>query len=120
MRAYKVVKIRGSRLRSCIIMGKTAGVTYIPGKEVHAPEWLAERGYHLCVFKRLDDAKNFRLGSNRQRIWLVDIKGVIRNLPPILNSTWIPFKDMSHAGGRWPSGTIMAKSVTLIKEVEIK
>lgn len=119
MRAYKVIEKRRDKLRSCIVIGKNAAVTYIPKKAVYAPEWLAKKGYHLCVFRKLDNAKRFA-GRRSHKIWLANIRGIILHLPRPLDTSFLTTKNIVGAGGSWPVGTIMAKSVTLIKEVKIK
>lgn len=112
MKAYKVVLPENGKLRSCIMRRRNAIRTYVPGKETYTPKWLANRGYYLCVFRTLVQARHFAIDG--ERIWLASVRGILRKLPPMLCMQYVPFQQTKDS---WPEGTIMVKSVKLIEEV---
>lgn len=65
-----------------------ARVQYRVGKWVKAPDWLAEKGYHLFVFDTLENATREASGHNPSfvNIWECEIRGLFRTLPPFLSS----------------------------------
>lgn len=119
MRAYKVLKKRLGKLQSCIVKGNYVAVTYVQGKPVYAPKWLAKKGYHLCIFRRVKEARNFAINHDMEdRIWLVNARGIILDLPPILNLDVLSQRRIEAVGGGWPFGTIMGKSLTLVRKIK--
>jgi len=112
--AYKVLR-KGS-LRS-IYAPYPASVYYEPGRWVEASIWLARRGYHLMVFKTLEDARLFR-SSGLHVIWLCEVEGVETGLPEICCMLGLYNGQLEPVGGFWPEGTIMARKVKLVKIVE--
>ena len=110
---YKVTR-RGNI--SAVVNGH-ASVIYSKDKYVTAPDWLAERGYYLTVFKSLRAAKAFAWGEHE--IWECKVKE--------LQNTRLPFRDMAElahgrlglgSGGAYPAGTTWAKEVKLIRRVQ--
>jgi len=119
MRAYKVLFSHvDGRLGSFFAPGD-ADTTYIPGEVTVAPQYLANAGYHLCCFDSLEVARKW----DDQRwncVWEVEAEGILYELPPMLAfidyaKCFTPVPDHSCS---WPTGTIMAERVTLIREIE--
>lgn len=96
-------------------------VKYIIGEWVEAPTAFAEKGYHLTYFSELERAQKEGLGCPR-KIWECEVDGVLSKLPPMVYSfdvENIPYgKGYTKNPNGWPSGTMMAKRIRLIKEVK--
>lgn len=103
-----------------IVSNQTSGlalVEYKKDKFVQAPRWLAEKGYHCCVFLSLDDALTF---CNQQGgiVWAARLHGVC-NPNPMLRVRSLskgrldPFHHVS-----WPKGTYFARDVKLLARVK--
>lgn len=116
---YKVVEARKNRANtaeryySAIACGDF-GVEYLISKWVMAPEWLRDKGYNLLVFDDLEAAKRLAKEADYFRIFLVNIEGIEKELPP--------FRSMLSGaiigdGKRWPVGTVMVEKVKLTKQV---
>lgn len=93
---------------------------YPKEKFVQAPEWLAESGYHCCVFLSLKKAMQFNSCSNSSwQIWAVRLHGVHK--PKVgmmlLGSIVAGFHSEQVSG--WPTGTYFAKSVKLLARVNV-
>lgn len=111
MLRYKVVNNFDGTITSYVV-GGLAQITYEIGVPARAPEWLARKGLHPFVFATLEDALDFANGiiylcetteeMKVDYIYNVDELGDGHIAPSI----WEP-----------PSGSLMAKTVTLIREV---
>jgi len=128
---YKVLKsYRHNRILVSLIVGAEAGVIYGIGEPAYAPPWLAERGYHLTVFRTLKLAKRYRSECargfyyNRLEVWRVSAKSRIQPLPTIMD--WrsiergliIPYVGYCSEGViDWPEGTEMYEEITLLERV---
>lgn len=116
---YKVVLPDRWGLRSSVVHG-TATARYGVNTWATAPEWLAEKGYHLLVFDNYDSALDF--ASEEEIIYTCEVEGVIEDLPPVCN----PFILGDYSSdltvlekdeyNDWPKGTVMAKKVMLKEE----
>ena len=119
MKAYKIVKkLSDGRLVSFSTTGK-AQVEYKPQLYVQAPDFLRERGYHLCCFRELKQAMDWARFCRNVEVWECEIEPVWQ-LPPC----GIIFEDgeisVIHEW-EWPSGTVMARKVKLVKKLmEVK
>ena len=120
MKYYKVINNREGNLSSAILPSYHEGFTkYSLEHWIGAPKKLAAAGYHLSVFKNQKTARLFlkSLQIGDRRLYQCKVRGVIRNLPPIRMTRdtkfGIPFED-----DMWPKGTVMAKEVMLIHEVQ--
>jgi len=112
---YKVVyEIIDGNLMSCVAGGK-AQVEYKINEWAKAPKWLADKGYHLCVFKTKKDM--FESGFIG-RYFIVEIKNKIKKLPKFCNAADIHHGIIIENDRDWPEGTVMAKQVKLIREVK--
>ena len=104
-----------------------------------APQYLADRGYHLLVFARRKDARKFKQDFLGRRgnysIWIVEVGGVVLfddELPRILYGgdfndsdqlartlSWLelpPDGWKSKLHSKWPPGTVMAERVKLVRK----
>jgi hypothetical protein len=115
---YKVVLDMGDDLLSCWVDGK-AQVEYKINKWVSAPNWLTDKGYHLCVFKSLKVAKIYLLVViPRCCIFECEVKGIKTKLPIMLGVDNLMNGEFYPICNKWPQGTVMAKQVKLIREVK--
>ena len=118
---YKIVGLDGeNNLSSLIVFGK-ARKTYEPGIAHRAPKWLAGMGYHLIAFDRLENALHFtRKWRNASfRIWECEATGVFGDLPkPLSQFDLCEGKIILPATGLWPRGTVMCKTLKLVREVK--
>ncbi len=117
---YKIIKKDGKQLCSSWVTGE-AQVTYVKGKWMKAPEWLAGLGYHLLVYKTLEEAVEDCLMLNFMcscEIWKCRVKGIIKNMPPAGSTDKLAHGHLYAANFyRWPVGTVMVQSLKLTKKV---
>ena len=120
MIVYKVVqRTYPDKLISVIMTGK-ASIQYYPNIVCTAPKWLADKGYHLMAFKRFKDARYFAVGN--QQIWRAEVTETTSNLPERLFISVLHKGKVIPSGGKtdgktWPRGTVMCKTIKLIKKV---
>ena len=115
MIAYKVVYHKRNKYSSAFI-GGFAKVTYLKEKENFPPDWLAEKGYGICCFETLRQAKRFAITNNTPIIWKV--KGTKIPLQPHANMIELEEeRKITTSKFLFPKGTIMLKSVTFIEEL---
>lgn len=117
---YKVVHMGQepyeSKTYSSRIVDGYAEVEYKEGKFVHAPRWLARRGYHLLVFDSIERAVEF-VGYQSASIWESEATGEVE-LPPFLDGHVLGYyKKFVEDYGTWPKGTKMYKRVKLLRRV---
>lgn|GEM_PF-2843074 len=128
---YKLTTELDGKQYSFFVSGTNAGIEYKINEWVKAPKWLAEKGYHLFVFNNLKNVKRFvegfgfnkttRLCYNKTtRLWLCEIEDKFDTLPYYI-STWnlLVGSTMPNIDCTFPKGTVMAKKVKLIKQVEM-
>jgi hypothetical protein len=131
IKVYKV--LYRSDWHSLVASGK-ALTHYSQDHWTRAPRWLAKNGYHLICFLSLRDALQFmnRMEYKRGRtmvIWEAEAHSVTFALPSICNLYHLHdghFKPNPSSilgasilgAGFWPSGTLMAKEIRLIRKVE--
>jgi len=119
MKGYKVVKVgpKGG-LKSCIVEGK-ALVRYRRNRFNTAPKWLVKMGNYLTFFTSLRSAKIFKLYTEDEQIWSVQVLDVFKPS----SEQKFGYNDLKYgkiifkSSGTWPKGTKMAKKVRLIKRV---
>jgi len=122
MRGYKVVRRTDLGELVSARIGIPARVIYKPGKWVKAPRWLAKKSYHLTFFIRLKDAQRFLPNKKtkwmeKYEIWECDWKGLLKEVPPLCVTHKLERGIFIRVGSYWPSGTLMAKEIKLIKRV---
>ena len=109
-------------LVSMSVYGK-AETTYLVGKWVTAPDWLADKGYHLLVFSSLYAAKLFAsgwAGSDWVEIYECECEEEVVPIPPQM---WISaisageFVPESITGSGWLEDTKMYKRIKLTKRI---
>lgn len=125
----KAFKILSNQEESIVTRGKMR-VSYSRDRYVEAPVFLAEHGYHLTVFRMMEDAieacLEHRWYHDTARLWSVDAQGVRDDLPSFVGVNIIA----AHRGYfrsrpevqqdemvveqlDWPKGTLMAERVKL-------
>jgi len=112
-------KLTDRHNQSCWVHGK-ASVKYSTDEWSEAPEWLAEKGYHLTYFDDLWIAESWL--SIADRIWLVDIEGKV-SLPRMAAASAVGDGFLKLGGPdrrNWPKGTRMAKRIILRELVLVK
>lgn len=117
MIVYKAVsRGYGGGLSSAVVSGK-ANTRYRLGVNHHAPRWLADEGYHLTAFKTLRQARNW--ARDPETIWRCEATDIIRHeaLPPRCYGYHLVDGDIVVASLPWPEGTIMCKTIKLLKEL---
>ena len=94
-----------------------AQVKYKRNEWAVAPDWLAQKGYHLTYFKSLARAKELALGDNE--IWECEVEGEVSPLPQLsclgdlAKGLLFPFS----LG--WPDGTGMAEKIMITKRIQL-
>jgi hypothetical protein len=107
MKYYKLVT---ADLRSWV--DSPGSIQYIKGQFVKAPQQYLEKGYGLCVFNSLIQAK--RQTNLGNRIFECKVRGVFKELPPRLHfHDFTPYTE----NFEWFEGTRMCSEVKLTKEV---
>ena len=92
-----------------------AEVVYKIGEWTVAPQWLADKGYHLLVFDSLENA----MASFADNIFECEVEGRIIFLPERLNLLNLSHGDTSRTTeDTWPKGTRMYKRVKILKRVK--
>jgi len=104
-----------------------AGVEYVPGKYVSAPDWLAERGNHLTVLRTIDQALVFAKEVGRHdrdwEIWACECRAPVKtpfyaNLAGLTNGRFSRQSDVyTDTSYGWPCGTAFFKKVRLLEIV---
>ena len=111
---YKVFREEGKSLQS---VHCNPPVIYSRRGWTSAPQDALNHGYGLLVFEDLDDACWF-WSSRDAVIYSVKIEGIFPFLPPIRDFNrqypWRTYRLTSS----WPEGTVMVRSVKLLKEVK--
>ena len=117
MIAYKVLSVTDCGILISHIAENAALVQYDLDKEITAPKWLADVGYHLLVFDTLRNAENYNNDRPGIVIWEVEVDEL---LPPLTRG------DMTNLDKGfltctqalpWPDGTYMARSLKLVRQV---
>jgi len=124
MIAYKVVKrIALDNLVSAFAEGK-AMVEYVPNKVTVAPKKFAIRGYHLLAFNNFGNAKEYTENNfGLFEIWeaYVEENKILSKLPISFIATAVDDGSLDgDSRNYWIKGTMMCKSLTLIKDVTLK
>ena len=129
MKCYKVVVKIGKGLYSCVRYGKNdyLRVQYKVGKYVEPKPLAKKMGYLLCVFKDLKSAKNFTFLRRYNRIYeaIAHVKekhkqtfitsGICFYSP--LKGSRLP-KNTHRHWEDYPSGTLFATKVKLLKRIQ--
>jgi hypothetical protein len=105
---------------SCSVNGK-AVVRYYTNKYVSAPKWLRDKNYNLLVFTSKEDAEVFihTEGMGFTRIYSCRIIGIQTKLPFRCDIGELSSGKIVKAYlPEFPPGTVMAKKVKLIQEVD--
>jgi len=117
---YKFVMEKDGKFYSYIQGSGKHGVEYKVGCPAEAPPELANRGYHLTCFDSVENA----LACAKKHAWFgavlfeCDVTGVLDTLPPQRKGPWSVFGNREDLFiGKWPEGTVMAKTVTLRRKV---
>jgi hypothetical protein len=117
---YKVVsKISGSYY-SALAKDK-AKTHYQVGKWVKAPDWLAEKGRHLTVFKCKFSAIDFIDHNSEVRcpkIFRCLVKNSVRRIQNKCSLHNLSYGKIYPIGDNWPQGTKFYKQVKLIEKVK--
>lgn len=128
---YKVVTMHKGSLCNILCSAAVcshAHVMYHVGQWVTPPVWLANRGYGLCCFDTLANAKKWlqQVSENEctYELYKVEVKRICKLQPrreiwQIQNKRLGPEVEGSEAR-KWPKGTIMATAVKLVKELPNK
>lgn len=112
MNFYKsLLKTTTGQLVSSAADGK-AEVEYEIGRWVKAPDWLAKKGYHLCVFDSLDTAKGYG-----HQVWECEVEFEVK-LPKLGILQYLALGELYTLDGQWINGTRMFKRVKILKKVE--
>jgi len=125
MRAYKVVRREGEKLISAVVRGR-AEVEYKKGTWVSPPDWLKDRGYLLTAFESLDSALKFfsieKITQKSLEIWEAEVRGWRRPQLPMLVMSRLGEGKISYYKyyRDWPSGTIMARELKLLKKIDLE
>jgi hypothetical protein len=115
---YKVVRDGLYGDTQSVVAGLKAKVKYKVGEWVQAPKWLFDAGYHLCVFDKLEDAKEFKDGFVYCSIYKCEVEGEIKNLPEKLSTVSLLCGELNPAiTPIWAPGTEMYKMVKLKDKV---
>ena len=143
MKCFKVVrttsevkgrslKIRPKRLIS-VISPEPFRTTYKIGERVKAPDFLAEKGYHLLAFSNEQDAYHFvyRVWMSKGRVFEAEGTDLVISIPLFLDTSWwdngwkksnaddlLWMIDEHTVSDGWPKGTLMFKEITLLKELK--
>ena len=118
---YKIFDLDGqNNLCSLIVFGK-ARKTYRLGVANRAPRWLAEKGYHITAFNSLKNAEHFLLcwRANSRQIWECEATGVFSDMRGRCEQESLSdgkLTRLTYVG--WPNGTVMCKTLKLVKEVK--
>jgi len=124
---YKVVSKWVNGVLVSAFIEDRAGVEYIPGAWVHAPSWLARKGYHLFVFDDIIRAKDFAsLNVHITKEWNLivmlvyecEVRGVYPSLPQTLNVEKLCGGKIEGVDMEFSPGTAMVREVKLLKEVK--
>ena len=126
MIVYKVTDEEGGKHYSWAA-GGMARIEYIVGVPVIAPDWLAERGYHIVAFSNLEDAQKYitweRSNLLGERfpfgLWEAEAEDLVAT-PPIcyLSKLFDGCLEVCEMLDEWFKGTIMVKKLTLLRRVE--
>ncbi len=137
MKCFKVVRSSEEKLISAMNPAPFR-TEYAIGKKSVAPDFLAERDYHLFSFESREDADYFCYHMWTAKHLIFEANGVgLHSLPTYLdpfhwddgwpenrkeNLQWLIDnhacrKTMSGPSMMWPVGTLMFKTIELIKEL---
>lgn len=130
-KCYKIVRRDDSGLKS-FSEYMSIEVTYTPGVAANAAPLMAKQGYHLLAFDNFADAALFcSTISCPWEIWEAKGEDVQVPLPPLLFKNEINRILREHRveldnaarlvwpqGPSWPKGTVMYRSITLIRRVD--
>ena len=112
----EVYKVLTPEQTSALVQGD-AKRRYSQYSSTKAPEWLAEKGYHITCFRLKADARKFARdvssGSRVVVVWRCRASGLIEKLPRVLDWRVLSHQEIYHVGGRWPPGTCMVKRLRL-------
>lgn len=108
-------------------------IQYRVAEFVEAPAWLADQGYHPCVFGDVPSLRAFasdhgyslpgypagRFSQSIASAWKCEVEDEVK-LPCMLN-TWALERRIFHPSRfqDWPSGTRMFKRIKLLTRLEI-
>lgn len=113
MIVYKVVHRYKTNILTSYAAEGQSEVKYEPGEFAKAPEWLAEKGYHLLVFDHLDAALDF---SPKAEVWRAEAEEEME-LPKRLTFASLFGGFIKTYEDNWPKGTHMYKRVKLLEKV---
>lgn len=118
MKIFKLVKVKKGSLVSIRAYG-SAQVTYKRDTWSKAPKWLQDKGYHLLAFNSLEIALAIQKKFEPQsQLWECSWVGSIIILPEKLGQYGLSIKNIKPCGS-WPKGTIMVRSLKLLKKVKV-
>ena len=108
---YKALTNRNNKLVSSAATG-VARVEYPVGEWVTAPKWLADKGYHLCVFVDINSALSFAGGYDW--VYECDVRGAV----PVLDKADLNYLEAGilqfySFSDIWPNGTRMFREVRI-------
>ena len=143
MKCFKVVRttkeVKGNLLKVgperliSAMNPKPFRTTYKIGERVKAPDFLAEKGYHLLAFSNEQDAYHFlyRMWMSKGKVFEAEGTDLIISIPLFLDtSRWdngwgkaleddlLWMIDEHTVSDGWPKGTLMFKEITLLKELK--
>ena len=115
---WKVTTDLGDSGGTSVVVESLAKVVYSKNEYVSAPQWLAEKGYHLTVFTSLFAARNFK--SPEDVLWECEVVGLKDELPPSMSPYWVSQGCVSarYVSSYWPRDTAMAEQVMLTRRIE--
>lgn len=116
MKAFKLLVTQNGRLSSISALGPAH--TYYQSGVNNAPDWLAEQGYHLCVFRTLDALLSFLKINVYYEAEIWEVEG---ELVPLQSRAWLfalSNKELIVCDAwKWPPETEMMKNLTLVKKI---
>lgn len=114
---YKVVvRASGDVLISVAADGQ-AMVIYPPGQWAEPPKWLAERGYYLFAFDRLEEAIAAAEDVPFAEVWEAEGDERVEPLPPRMDIFSLRFGTADPDPGEYAPGTIMVRRIQLIRRI---
>ena len=123
MTVYKVVyrHTKDRTLRSPWSTGLSQ-VIYRPSEWTKAPDWLAEKGYHLLAFDSREEAcswPKFMRYMDRVEVWEAVGESEILPLPLYLYMPNLKQGLIDHwESGTWPARTRMFRKIKLVRRIQ--
>ena len=117
---YKLLNSFDNTLFSFAAGGKAA-VNYGLDQVINAPNWLAEKGYHLCVYSDLFNVARLATGIMKKmsaQLWEVEAEECESIPKPacLIELDWGIIRSVG-THRVWPIGTRMVKNLRLIRQV---